>query len=167
MASNAPTLHLICGKIAAGKSTLAARLGCAPNTVVISEDDWLSALFADEIKTGQDYVRFATKLKAVIGPHVADLLNAGLSVVLDFPANTVEFRRWMHGILEATDADHVLHVLDVPEDVCLARLRARNSAGDHAFAANEEQFRRFSEFFVPPSPEEGFNVVRVGDEPRI
>lgn len=42
-----PTLHMICGKIAAGKSTLAARLAEADRTVLIAEDDWLGALYAD------------------------------------------------------------------------------------------------------------------------
>ena len=37
-----PTLHLVCGKIAAGKSTLANRLANAPATVLISEDYWMS-----------------------------------------------------------------------------------------------------------------------------
>jgi predicted kinase len=45
----APTLHMICGKIAAGKSTLAARLGRAQGTVLVAEDDWLSALFPDQL----------------------------------------------------------------------------------------------------------------------
>ena len=40
-----PTLHMICGKIAAGKSTLARRLADQPNTILISEDVWLSTLY--------------------------------------------------------------------------------------------------------------------------
>ena len=44
-------LHLFCGKIAAGKSTLAAQLAQEPNSVLISQDQWLSQLFPGEIKT--------------------------------------------------------------------------------------------------------------------
>lgn len=161
MPGDTPTLHMICGKIAAGKSTLAAALGTAPNTVVISEDDWLGALYPGEIESGPDYLHRATQLKTVMGPHVADLLKAGVSVVLDFPANTVAFRDWMRGILAMTGADHVMHVLDVSDEVCLSRLHERNARGTHAYAATEEQFRRFSDYFVPPSPDEGFNVVRT------
>ncbi len=32
-----PTLHMLCGKIAAGKSTLAASLASAPRTVLIAD----------------------------------------------------------------------------------------------------------------------------------
>ena len=160
MASGRPCLHVICGKIAAGKSTLAAHLGDHPNTLVIAEDDWLAALFKDQMATGQDYMRCATKLKSVMGPHVSAILRSGLSVVLDYPANTVDFRRWMRDVANAGDARCIIHVLDVPDEVCLARLRERNTAGAHAFAATEAQFRQFSKFYRPPTAEEGFDEIR-------
>lgn len=70
----------------------------------------------------------------------------------------------MRGILAATDAAHILHLLDVPEEVCLARLRARNAHEDHPFAVTEEQFRRISGHFVAPSPDEGFTILRHATE---
>lgn len=160
MAHDRPTLHLLCGKIAAGKSTLAARLAAAENTVLIAEDAWLGALFADEMSTTRDFVRCSAKLRTIMGPHVAALLNAGLSVVLDFQANTLESRAWMRGILEETGADHQFHVLMPPDEVCLARLRARNAEAAHPFAVTEAQFHQVSKYFVPPAPEEGFTLVR-------
>ena len=165
--SPSPTLHLLCGKIASGKSTLTERLGRQDRTVVISEDAWLSALFGDEMTSVRDYVRCSNRLRSIVGPHVASLLNAGLSVVLDFPANTVETRAWMRTILDQTDAAHALHVLDVPDDVCIARLHARNAAGGNPFAATEEQFHQISAHFVPPDLEEGFNIVRHGQQPDL
>src|SRR5581483_2032351 len=84
----AGTLHLVCGKIAAGKSTLCTRLAAAPGTVLISEDYWLKRLFGEEMKEVADYVRVAARLRAPMGAHVADLLKTGVDVVLDFPANT-------------------------------------------------------------------------------
>ena len=67
------TLHLVCGKIAAGKSTLCARLGAAPNSVTISEDAWLKSLFGDEMKDASDYIRVSAKLRPPMGNLVADL----------------------------------------------------------------------------------------------
>ena len=43
-----PTLRLLCGRIASGKSTLATELSHGPRTVVIREDDWLQALYGAE-----------------------------------------------------------------------------------------------------------------------
>lgn len=159
MSSNSPKLHLLCGKIASGKSTLAAELGEARRTVLISEDDWLAALFADEMSSVADYVRCSAKLRAGMGPHIISLLKEGVSVVLDFPANTIENREWMRGLFQSANVEHELHVLEVPDDACRARLRARNAAGDHAFAATDEQFARISKHFLAPTPDEGFNIV--------
>jgi predicted kinase len=152
------TLHMICGKIAAGKSTLAAELGSRPATILISEDAWLSCLYEDEQKTIDDYVRNSRRLRKVMGDHIVTLLQAGLSVVLDFPANTPASRQWMRSLFERAGARHKLHFLDVPDDLCKARLRARNAAGTHAFSATDAEFDLFTSYFVPPSADEGFEV---------
>lgn len=159
MSATPPTLHMLCGKIASGKSTLTAQLSRTAGTVVIAEDDWLRGLYAEEMSSISDYVRCMSKFRAVVGPHIVSLLNEGISVVLDFQANTISARAWMRSLLDQTQAAHKLHVLDVPDDVCVARLHARNAQGDHPFAATEEQFRQISKHFVAPSPEEGFNIV--------
>ncbi len=52
-----------------------------------------------------------------------------------------------------------MHVLDVPDEVCLERLHARNAAGAHPFAATEDEFRKLSRPYAPPTPEEGFLTV--------
>ena len=160
MSTHPPILHLLCGRIASGKSTLAARLAADPATVLIAEDSWLAALYADRLATLDDYLRCAARLRRAMGPHVAALLNAGVLVVLDFPANTPRQRAWMRGLVEDSAAAHALHVLDLPEEVCLARLRARNAAGSHPFAVTEAQFRDVSRHFATPTREEGFVLVR-------
>jgi len=157
-----PTLHILCGKIASGKSTLAARLGSQPGTVVIAEDTWLHALFSGELQSVQDYKRCSSKLKDVMRPHVEALLASGLSMVLDFPANTPGQRRWFKEIVEATGVQHILHVLDVSDTVCLARLRARNANGSHPFLVTDTQFHEVSGYFTAPAADEGFNIVRHG-----
>ncbi len=152
------TLHMISGKIAAGKSTLAAELASRPATILISEDAWLSCLYKDEQRTIEDYVRNSRRLREVMGDHIVTLLQAGLSVVLDFPANTPTNRQWMRSLFERAGASHRIHFLDVPDDVCKARLRARNAAGTHAFKATDAEFDLFTSYFVPPSADEGFDI---------
>jgi len=154
---------MICGKIAAGKSTLAASLAARPGTIRISEDAWLASLYKDEQKTIGDYVRNSRRLREVLGDHIVALLEAGLSVVLDFPANTPASRQWMRSLFERAGADHRLHFLDVPDEVCKARLRARNAAGTHAFKASDAEFDLFTGYFVPPSADEGFEVAVDGE----
>lgn len=160
MTQTEPMLHLLCGKPASGKSTLTARLSQTAKTVVIAEDDWLATLYGDQMTALPDYVRCSARLRDAIAPHVTALLRAGVSVVLDFPANTVETRRWMRSLVVASGAAHRLHYLDVPDALCKARLRARNASGNHPFAVTEAQFDRIAEHFVPPSEDEGFDILR-------
>ncbi len=119
----------------------------------------MAPLFGDELKEVADYVRLAPRLRAAMGPHVVDLLKAGMSVVLDYPANTLANRAWMKGIANAAGVAHRLHWLDVPDEVCKARMRARNEAGAHDFAPSDEQFDQITSYFVPPSAEEGLEIV--------
>jgi deoxyadenosine/deoxycytidine kinase len=55
MQSRPATLHMFCGMIAAGKSTLARRLAQEEGTVLVSEDYFLSSLYPGEISTVADY----------------------------------------------------------------------------------------------------------------
>lgn len=167
MSTPTPTLYMLCGKIAAGKSTLAAELAAADSTVLLAEDAWLAALFSADLKTPKDYIRCAAKLRAAMEPHVVALLNAGMSVVLDFQANTVESRAWMRGLLDQTDVDHQFHVLMPPDEVCLARLHVRNESGLHPFTVTEDQFHQISAYFNPPTHDEDFNlIIHDTDEAR-
>lgn len=153
------TLYLVCGKIGAGKSTVARRLAKKANTVLIVEDDWISEMYSDEIRTLADYVRCTGRFRIAVANHIEALLTAGTSVVLDFPANTPSSRQWARSLIDNTGAAHELHFLDVPDEVCKARLKERNASGSHPFQASEEDFDRIAGYFVPPTVEEGFNVI--------
>lgn len=155
-----PVLHLVCGKIAAGKSTLTRQLVAQPRTLLISEDVWLSQLYTDEIHTLGDYVRRSGQLRNALAPHIESLLKAGLSVVLDFPANTLGNRGWMKGIIDSAGVSHTLHYLDASDEVCKARLRERNAAGTHPFTPSDAEFDEITRYFVPPASDEGFHIVR-------
>jgi len=158
MPKNKATLHLLCGKIAAGKSSLAAELGRQPGTIVLSEDQWLTALYPREIQTVFDYARCSARLREAIAPHIVALLQSGLSVVLDFPANTIAFRAWMRGLFERAGSAHQLHYLDLPDDVCRARLHGRNAAGQQS-RVSDEMFDIVTSYFVAPTAEEGFDLI--------
>ncbi len=157
-----PTLHLFCGKIAAGKSSLADEVAKAPLTILIREDFWLSRLFGPEIRDFDDYIRRSRQLVQAMGPHVEHLLRAGVSVALDYPANTPAYRAWMRGLAVNAGARCLLHFLDAPEELCRRRLRERNARGEHEFAASDAEFDLISSYFVAPREDEGFDMVRHG-----
>ncbi|MFL9867841.1 ATP-binding protein [Paraburkholderia fungorum] len=162
-ANNAAVLHMVCGKIASGKSTLTARLMKDQRAILISEDVWMAHLYPDEIHTLADYVRCAGRIKTVLTDHIQSLLSAGTSVVLDFPFNTTNTRAWGHSLFRTAGCDHRLHYLDVSDEICKARLRARNASGEHPFQTSEAEYELITRHFVPPAPGEGFDIV-VYDE---
>ncbi len=159
MSDITPTLHLLCGKVAAGKSTLAAQLAANPVTIKISEDAWLSHLFPGEIHTVDDYIRCSGRLREPMGEHIRELLAKGVSVVLDFPANTVRLRQWMRSLADDVGVRHELHYVDVPDEICKARLRQRNKDGTHEFAVTESEFDAITAYFMAPTEDEKLNVI--------
>jgi predicted kinase len=163
--AHSPTLYLVCGKIAAGKSTLARRLATRPATLLISEDHWTSNLFSGDLQTVDDYARLSARLRTAMAPHIVDILQLGLSVALDFQANTVRVRSWMRALITEANVAHELHVLDVPDAICKQRLQERNASGKHPFQVSEADYDLFTSYFVPPGPEEGFNVIVHTVEP--
>ena len=153
-------LHLLTGKIAAGKSTLSAKLAAETGGIVLAEDAWLATLYPAQIMSLGDYRRESARFRAAIAPLIVDLLRRGLTVILDFPANTVASRTWMRGLADAAGVTATLHFLDLPDEVCRARLHARNAGGTHAYQATDAEFDQFTAHFVPPNADEGFAVVR-------
>lgn len=153
------TLHLLCGRIAAGKSTLARQLVQRPATLLIAMDDWMSTLFPTENRTIEDFAALSARLRAAMGPHVVSILGQGISVVMDFPANTVKWRAWLKSLADEAGVAHELHVLDVPDDVCRERLRQRNASGAHPYQVDDATYDQFMRYFVLPEPAEGLNVI--------
>jgi predicted kinase len=153
------TLYLLCGKIAAGKSTLARRLASRPRTLLIGMDHWMATLFPVENRTIEDFTRLSARLRDVMGPHVVGILRQDLSVVLDFPANTVKWRNWMRSLINEANVGHELHFVDVPDAICKERLRQRNTDGNHPYQVDEPTYDLFMSYFIPPTPDEDFNII--------
>lgn len=159
--SSKPTLHFFCGKMAAGKSTLSAKLAAELQAVLVCEDLWLSRLYPEEIVTFPDYLKYGARLKEVLAPHLVALLRQGSSLVLDFPGNVPAQRQWFRSIFEAAGADHVLHYVEAPDALCKEQLGRRNrERPPGSKVMTEEEFDHITSFFIPPAAAEGFKVQR-------
>jgi predicted kinase len=158
------TLHFICGKAGAGKTTLARELARTLPAVAFIEDEWIDTL-GFEIKSLQDFAVASGKVRKVIAPLAGDLLRLGVNVVFDFAGNTRKGRQWVRDIFEAAGADHVLHVIEATDEQCLANIHRRNEekpAGIYAGYVSDETFHAVTAHFLPPQEDEGFRVKVYG-----
>ena len=154
-------LMFMCGKMAAGKSTLARDLAERHNAVLLVQDAWLGTLFPNEIVDIPAFFDRSSRLRTVLAPHICLLLSKGISVVLDFPANTKEQRAWFREILVCAEVEHELHFIDAPDALCKRQLRDRSrdlAAGTRW--TTDAEFDAITAYFQPPSEEERFNIVR-------
>lgn len=152
------TLHFFCGKIASGKSSLAQQLVREQQAVLLSEDTWLAALYPGQITQLADYIEKNRLLKSALELHLVTLLQKGITLVLDFPANTPEQRRWLKELAEQAGCSYCCHVLDVSDEECKRRLAARNLSGENPFTTSAEQFDLITAHFSYPSEEEGLVI---------
>jgi predicted kinase len=153
-------LIFFCGKMAAGKSTLAKQLAEAEDAILLSQDVLLDTLFPGLIVNVASYLEYAGRINAAFGPHVAAILSKGINVVLDFPANTRNQRAWFRGIIDAAGVEHELHYLDVADATCKAQLKARSAHLPPGTRwTTEEDFELIASHFRAPAEDEGFHVV--------
>jgi predicted kinase len=154
-------LIFVCGKMAAGKTTLARDLAGRENAVLLVQDDFLAALFPGEITDTQAFVERYSRLKNALTPHICALLSKGISVVLDFAAATKAQRVWFRELIEATKVAHELHFVDASDALCKSQLRNRSKGLPAGTPwTTDADFEAINVYFQPPTEDERFNVVR-------
>lgn len=154
-------LIFFCGKMAAGKSTLAKELAGRERAVLLNQDELLERLFPSDVVDVPSYVKCSSRLNSAIGPHVVALLTLGTPVVLDFPGNTKSQRAWFRGLFEQAGVPHELHFIDAPDALCKRQLRERSQHLPLGTPwTSEAEFDLIMDHFLPPADDEQFNVIR-------
>lgn len=153
-------LIFFCGKMAAGKSTLAKQLAAREDAVLLVQDELLDTLFPGLIVNVASYLEYAGRINQMVAPHVAAILSKGVSVALDFPANTRGQRAWFRRIIDESGVEHELHFVNTCDAVCRAQLKARSAHLPPGTKwTTEEDFELISSHFLAPALGEGFNVI--------
>ena len=153
-------LLFLCGKMAAGKSTLARELAAREHAMLFVQDEWLDALYPNGVTNVATYLEYSGRINRVLAPYVVDLLARGVSVVVDFPGNTRNQRAWFREIIERAGAAHELHVLETPDEICRAQLKARSAHLPPGTPwTSDADFELISSHFRAPAEDERFNIV--------
>lgn len=127
--------------------------------VLISEDEWLSTLYPNQITSFEDYLHYSSLMKPLVKAHAVNILQAGADVVMDFPANTVNQRKWLKSIASEAGAENELIYLDVSNEICLEQIAKRRAKQPHrANFDTEAMFNAVTEHFQAPDESEGFNI---------
>ncbi|MBC54247.1 MAG: cell division protein ZipA [Gammaproteobacteria bacterium] len=153
------TLTFFSGKMGAGKTTKSRDIAQKRNAVLISEDEWLGAIYPNSIESLEDYIKYSTRLKPQMKKLVQAILSAGTDVVMDFPANTIAQRNWFRSIFSEIQAPHELVYIDLPNSVCLEQIgKRRIEQPERAATDTEAVFKQVTKHFVAPRADEGFNI---------
>ena len=155
-------LTFFCGKMGAGKSTKAKEISDKNKSILISEDEWLAALYPSLIVSVSDYSHYSNLLKPQIKTLTQSILKCGQDVVLDFPGNTISQRQWLKAISEEIDAPHRMYFINHPNERCLNRVlkRAVEQPQRHQ-TDTEEMFYAMEKYFEIPTTEEKINIEEI------
>ena len=160
----AGTLIFFCGKMGAGKSTKSKEVTLENNAVLLSEDEWLSILYPQQISSFEDYIKHSALLRPLIKSHVQKILLTGTTVVLDFPANTSKQRAWFKNIVLEIDAKHQLIYLDVSDEKCIKQIAQRRLEQPERSAFDtEEMFHQVTKYFEIPMESEQLQITIVSE----
>lgn len=154
------TLYFFCGKMGAGKSIKSKQLAKDKDAVLLSEDDWLSSLYPNQIASFEDYLKFSAQLRPLVKKHVQNILSVGTDVVMDFPANTQKLRKWFLDMASEVNASHQLIFLNLNNEQCLRQIAQRRvEQPERAAFDTEEVFSHVTRFFEAPKVSEGLNIL--------
>jgi predicted kinase len=117
-----PTIHLMCGLVAAGKTTLARELAHELPAVRLSRDEWMLRLYGGRYDDPA-FIERLVPCTEVMWDVGLKILAVGSNVLLDWNFWSRERRSEARERAAAAGVGLQLHWLDVPVEVAAERAR--------------------------------------------
>jgi len=150
------TVHIICGPLGAGKTTVARRLAQTQGALRFSLDEWVMQLFGTEAPhpmVFEWWVERCSRCSKRIWSVCRDVLGQGFDVVLDFGFPGLAHREEYRALAAEAGATVHLHIVDA--DVALRRQRVRERNRDQretfALLVTDGMFEGSESWWEPPS----------------
>ncbi len=154
---SAPTLLLMCGLPAAGKTTQAKRLELERGAVRLTPDDWIESILPADC-TVDERDRLRDPVESLQWALAQRLLTLGVSVILDWGLWGRSERDVLRDGARALGARVEVHFLDLPMEELVARLAERTGFwGGGSPEEVKEVLARFDSGFQRPTEDELFD----------
>ena len=154
-------LFFLCGKMAAEKSTLARGLAHREHAMLLVPDEWLGRLYPVEIIDVPAFITYSSRLNDALTPHICAMIGRGVSIVARLsrqhtPAACVVPAAARDIWRRARAPRHRRARCGV--QAAAPRSQRRPSGGHQV--DDRRGIRRVTAYFDPPSPDEGFTLIR-------
>jgi predicted kinase len=161
-----PAVHMICGTLGAGKTTLARRLAGETGGIRFSLDEWIMQLFGTEVPEPMQFPWWherAQRCSSQIWPLCTQLLSHELDVILDFGFALRQHRAEYLALAHAAGAQVKLYVVNADAELRRQRVRARNEQRRETFAltVTDGMFDGSETCWEPPTSDELAQVELV------
>ena len=156
------TVHLVFGRVGAGKTTYARQYARDRRAVFFCLDEWMANLFtmdAPQPLTLAWMLPRVERAERQIWAAAQQILAAGVDVVLELGF----FTRAQRDRMRALAAGHEIqtHVVDAPAAVRRDRVRARNQSAEMTIEVDDATFDWAEGYFEPLGDDEQQGAVIV------
>ena len=149
-------VYMMCGRICSGKSTHARELMERHHAVILSVDEITLALFGQD--AGEQHDSYVEKAEAYLYDKSAEIIGAGIPVVLDWGFWTAAEREYARAFYAARNIEYEFHYIDIDAEEWRRRLQKRNqdvlAKKTDAYYVDEALAAKFASIFEIPRRDE-------------
>ena len=153
------TVHMICGPLGSGKTTLARRLEEENAAIRFTHDEWMALLYGQD-PPGDRFPEYFLRISTLINSIWPKCLELGLDIILDLNYWRRSQRDEARGIVAARGGTAILYWLDCSKTAASERIQKRNADAGALFIA-PATFELLWPQFEPPGTDEAPRIIHA------
>ena len=153
-----PSIHLLCGFMGFGKTTLSKSLRKDYNAVVLTHDDFMTKLYGNNPPESEFRIAY-DKVDNLIWELAEKIIKTGVDVVLDNGFWTAEKRKDAFVKAKIISEHIVFHQLICAMDIAKSRVLKRTLEDDNSLDIDSNCFDMFAKNYSNITADEGYQVI--------